>query len=190
MVTRAEQRTKDIKKLIICHIIGFFLLGAFGSVAHNIARAFPNVITRVLLPNNLSLWEEGKIVVTPILAIFMIEYFIVGKKFKNYIPAHLLIAIVLPMFTYGIYHVHGFVFGNSLSLDGAHIALSIALILTGFLASILLVTSKIEMQRYTTVLAILYIVMWIAYIVFSFVTPKAATFYDAVNETFGPAFMN
>lgn len=189
MVRKVEQREKDIRTLIICHIVGFLLLVGFGAIAHSIARAFPNVVTRILLPNNLSLWEQGKIVVTPIFIIFTIEYFIVGKRFKNFIPAHLLIAFALPMLTYGVYHVHGFLFGNGLSLEGAHIVLSIAIILIAFLASYLLITSRIDLSKYTKLLIVLYIAMWIAYIVFSFVQPRWETFFDSINETFGPAFM-
>lgn len=183
-----RKELSDLTILIISHAIGFLVVAGYAAFAHELSEAFPNIVGKLLLPTNLSLWEQGKMLVVPLCIIFPIEYFIVGRKFSNFIPAHLIIAFCLPMLLLGVFHVHGFIFGNRLSLEGAQTILSLALLLASFLASILLVTTEKDLTKYTIVFTILYIILAISYVVFSFMPPHSESFFDPINELFGPAY--
>ena len=182
-----KTKLSELQTLSICHIVSFILIAVYGLFANDLAEAVPSFITRMMLPANMSIWEQTKSLVVPLSIIFPIEYFIVGKKFVNFIPAHLIITFSLPMLTLGVYHIHNMFFG-SMSLEGPQIILSLTLLIAAFLASILFVTSEVDMRKYAVVFMVLYFGLNIAYLVFMFFPPRIETFYDPIHRVFGAAY--
>ncbi|MBN2879240.1 MAG: hypothetical protein JXN65_06365 [Clostridia bacterium] len=177
----------DVQLLAVCHIIGFIIVSVFIAIAHKVASTYPSLTVRLLFPANMSPWEQGKLLVVPLSLFFFIEYFIVGKKFKNFIPVHFLVAFAIPVFLVLIYSLYSAAFG-SLSNDGPQIVFSFTLLLAALLSSVMLVTAETNFNKFALLFIILYFLLNIAYIVFLFMPPKAAVFYDAVNKLYGPAF--
>jgi len=135
----------------------------------------------------MSPWEQGKLLVVPLSLFFFVEYFIVGKKFKNFIPVQFLVAFAIPVFLVLIYSLYTVAFGT-LSNDGPQIVFSFTLLLAAILSSAMLITAETNFNRLALLFIVLYFLLNIAYIVFLFFPPKAAVFYDSVNRLYGPAF--
>ena len=180
-------KLSDMQVLLICHTSAFLLIALYGLFANDLAEAFPSFISRMLMPANLSIWEQTKILVVPLSIIFPIEYFIIGKKYVNFIPAHLIIAFSVPMLMLGVYHLHNTFFGT-MSMEGPQMVLSLTLLIAAFLASILFVTSETDMRKYALVFMILYFSLNVAYIIMLFSPPRLETFYDPIHRVFGPAY--
>lgn len=175
------------KKLLILHGIGFLVVCGFGAIVHDTARLVAGSVLMIFFPANLCLWEQGKILLFGMTAWFILEYIIVGRKMKGFIFIHSLVATMLPIVMLIIYMSHSKIFGG-LSLEGAHIILSVALILAGFLTSTMLTISKRDFSRYTPHAVIAFAVICLLFAVFTYLPPELGIFYDAINSTFGPAF--
>jgi len=173
------------KILFALHGLGFVFVCLFGMYSQDVARNFPNFITKILLPANYSLWEQGKILLTGMSLWFIIEYILVGRKIKGFISIHTLIAVVLPAIMLIVYMTHSTLFGG-LSLEGAHIALAVMLILTGFLASVIMTVQKKDYSVYAAAGVVIYVIVIIVYVIFTFLPPQFSIFYDEINSSFGP----
>lgn len=182
-LTRKKQN-ENLKKLIIWHIAGFVFVNIFAGLSHEIAEAFPSLITHIFLPANVSLGQQVKLMVTPLIIVFVIEYFIIGRKFDNYIPIHLSITAAAPLITLGIYHGHNFLFRRQLSVQGAQVVLSVAIIIGVFMASVFMITSKKNFKKFTIPALIVLIAIVVALGIFTFNPPHIATFFDYINETY------
>lgn len=189
-----NKNISDIILLAICHVVGFGLVTAFSLFANSIAENYPSLTVRLLFPANLSPWEQSKLLVVPLSLIFFAEYFVVGKKFKNFIPAHFLIAFALPIIMTILYSLYT-IFLGELSSSGAQSMFLLTLLMAAMLASILLVTSEKSLLEYSTLFIILYFSINIAYIILTYHPPRFEflgdvfnPFFDSVNNVFGPAY--
>ncbi|MEX1376739.1 MAG: DUF6512 family protein [Eubacteriales bacterium] len=179
------KQLSDEKKLFIMHGIGFVLMCLYGAKVHDLARAFPNFVGRLLFPSNLCLWEQGKILLTGMSVWFLIEYIFVGRKLKGFVFIHTIIASALPILMLAIYLTHTKLFGD-FSLDGAHIALSILLIMSAFLVSVIMTLSKKDYSKYAPIGIIIYLLVAGAFAVFTFFPPEIGPFFDDMHHCFGP----
>lgn len=189
-----NRNLSDIALLVICHVVGFGLVTVFSLFANQIAESFPSLPVRLLFPANLSPWEQSKMLVVPLSLIFFAEYFIVGKNFKNFMPAHFLIAFALPIIMTILYSLYT-VFLGGLDSSGAQSMFLLTLLLAALLASILLVTSDKDLKKRSNLFIILYFSMNIAYIILTYHPPRLEflgdifnPFFDSVNNVFGPAY--
>ena len=173
------------KKLFILHGIGFIMMCLYGSKAHDLARAFPNFVGRLMFPANLCLWEQGKILLTGISIWFILEYILVGRKIKGFVFIHTIIAAALPILMLIIYLTHTQLFGD-FNLSGAHIALSVLLIMLAFIVSTVMTLSKKDFSVYAPYGIVIYIVVVMAYAVFTFLPPHIGPFFDDMHDCFGP----
>jgi len=187
MNAKRKSKLTDLHLLIIWHFIGLILVSSFGAIAHGIARNYPSIIVKLLFPANLSTWEQGKLLIMPLSLFFFLEYFIIGKKFKNYIPVHFLIAYVLPIAMVLLYVLYRITIGV-MSNDGPQILFALILLLAAFLFSISLLTSEKDMTKYYKIFILLYFSLCIVYIIFTFIPLRVPLFYDPINELYGPAY--
>ena len=141
----------------------------------------------MLFPSNLSLWEQGKILLTGMTVWFIVEYALVGRKMKGFVFIHTIIASALPILMLIIYMSHSTIF-DDLSTGGPHIILTIALILLGFFTSVIMTLSKKDYSVYAPYGIVIYIVVILVYTVFTFLPPEASMFYDAENFVYGPVW--
>lgn len=188
-----NRNLSDVVLLAICHVVGFGLVTVFSLFANEVAETYPSLAVRLLFPANLSPWEQSKMLIVPLSLIFFAEYFIVGKNFKNYIPAHFLIAFALPIIMTIIYSLYT-VFLGELSSSAQSMFL-LTLLLAAMLASILLVTSERSLLDYSMLFIVLYFCINIAFIVLTYYPPRLEflgdvfnPFFDSVNNVFGPAY--
>lgn len=186
-----KKKITDIQILAICHFVALVLLSFFGANVFELAEKFAgSVVGRLLLPINRSMWEFSKMLLVPMGIIFLIEYFIVGKRMKNFAPAHLIIGFILPIALMIVLSGYNYFFG-ALSMQGAQAVFFLSLIIASFLLSIILVTSKMDLSKYKKlflIFLILYISLFGMFVLFSFIRPELKLFFDFGANTYGPLY--
>ncbi|BCJ94617.1 hypothetical protein acsn021_21860 [Anaerocolumna cellulosilytica] len=76
------------KKLVYYELAGFILVLIFGTLLHFVFEwSGRNFLVAFFSPVNESVWEHLKLLFMPFLVFSFIEYFILCKKFKSFIPA-------------------------------------------------------------------------------------------------------
>lgn len=175
--------------LFILHGFGLVFALGFGMFAHDAARVMSFFPGHILFPANLSLWEQGKILLTSMSLWFILEYIIIGRKIKGFIFIHTIIAAALPTIMLIVYLSQSQLFGG-LSTTGAHIILTIALIIAGFSASAIMATSEKDYSVYTPYGIVIYTIIVLTYMLFTYLPPNLSMFYDEVNQAYGPVFGN
>lgn len=187
MVTSKEKN--NLKTLIICHIAGFIFVNLYAGFAHDIARAFPNVVTQVLFPINYSLGQSLKLVAFPLFIVFAAEYFIVGKKMDNFIAPHLLLVGILPVAAMTFYHTYSYILNSKLELNTLmFILLTEAFYICGFLGSAAMMTSKHTYKHHKIPAMVLCSAVISIFVIVTFLPPHTATFFDDINHTFTSIF--
>lgn len=187
MVTNKERR--NLKTLIICHIVGFIFVNLYAGFSHEIAKAFPNVVTRILFPINYSLGQSLKIIAFPVLIVFIAEYFIVGRKMDNFLTPHLMLGGILPVAALTLYHTYSYVLNSALELNTSmFIVYSEAFFIVAFMSSILMMTSKKTHKSHNIPAVIFCTVIMSIFVVVTFLPPQTTTFFDQVNQTFAAIF--
>ncbi|MBN2879241.1 MAG: hypothetical protein JXN65_06370 [Clostridia bacterium] len=186
-MNNAFKKWSKEKTLFVLHGIGFVMVCFYGSVVHDLARTFPNFLGRMLFPSNLCLWEQGKILLVGMSIWFLIEYLIVGRKIRGFIFIHTIIASSLPILMLIVYLTHTNLFGD-FSLEGAHIVLSVALILLGFIVSVVMITSKKDYSSLAPYGIAIYVIIVMMYAVFTYLPPNVGMFYDDMHKAFGPVW--
>lgn len=187
-MSKNKGKITDVQILGICHFIGLVVLSFFGANVFNLVERFSgNVLTYILLPINRSMWEFGKMLFVCMSIIYTIEYFIVGRRIKNFIPVHLIVGSLLPIVLIIILSMFNFFFG-SLSMEGAQAVLFLTLIIASFMLSIAWVASKQDVTKYFVPFLILYIVLCGLFVLFSFVRPELKMFFDYGANSYGPMY--
>jgi len=181
-----KNRTEE-KKLFMLHGVGVIFACVFAMFSHDTVRAFPNFLTRMLLPSNYSLWEQGKILLTGMSIWFIIEYFIVGRKLKGFVYIHSMIAACLPIAMLLIYTSHTLVFSNFES-EYMHIIVSVALILAAFVISTIMTLSDNDYSIFAPYGIAFFVVIVIIYAILTFIPPNVGIFFDEVSNVYGPAW--
>lgn len=183
-----KRRLTDIQILAICHFVALVFISLFGANVFELVEKLSGTMAgKLLLPINRSIWEFSKMLLVPICIIFIVEYLIVGKRIKNFIPIHLIIAFLLPIALIIIMAIFNFFFGE-LSMQGAQAVLFLTVIIAAFLLSIALVTSKRDFSKYVVPFLIMYIILCGLYVGFSFIRPQIGLFFDFGANTYGPLY--
>lgn len=179
---------KNKKKLAISIAAGAVLSLPLAMGVHYIYDIWPNLFTSLFFPVNESIWEHNKLFVLPIMLVYLIIYFIVGKNFKNYIPATFATLLYMPLSACLIYHIY-------LMISPVHHAIS-GILCSGilffgyfFLAYKRTVRKK-QTNNITTIIIIALIVIFVIIMaVFTYYPPKATwlqwLFMDSENMCHG-----
>jgi hypothetical protein len=108
-------------------IAGFFVIFALAAGWHFLHDVVPNPVTAALSPVNESPWEHAKLFFVPALLFFFVEFAAVGKEFPNYLFAHAVALLVMPVFMLLFYFGYESLVSHTFLLDLFNTALTIAL---------------------------------------------------------------
>lgn len=179
-----KRKLKDVQILGICHFVGLVLISFFGANVFELVENVGGTLAgRLLLPINRSMWEFGKMLLISVGIIFIVEYFIVGRRIKNFVPVHLIIGVLLPIVLMIVLSLFNFFFG-ALTMEGAQAVLFLTVIIGAFLLSVALVTSKKDLSKYTVPFTIACIVLVGLFVLFSFIRPELKLFFDFGGNTY------
>lgn len=172
------------KKMLIWETIGFIVVCALGSILHFVYSWSGNLAgVGFFSPVNESVWEHLKLLFVPMVLFSILQYIVIGRKFKNYIAARV-IGILLGMFAIvAIFYTYVGILGqNYLWID----------ILTFFIGvAVTFVYTSYAIKRYpgntaTNIVTLVILVLFIAvFIVFTYYTPHIGLFRDPVTAKFG-----
>jgi hypothetical protein len=172
-------------KLKRWHIIGMLFTLILGPLMHfTYEWSGGNMFVGLLCAVNESPWEHLKLLAVPMLLFAVIEYFIYGRAYENFVPAKLL-AILTGMLTIIVlfYTYTGIIGEDFLAAD-------ILLFVLGTLAAWYVSYRVLKSGRFSSSNARIYsllglFVLVAAFIIFTFAPPQLPLFQDPVTGAFG-----
>jgi len=175
-------------KLAIVHFSGMIVSLLVAVLAHYVYDYYPSTFTSLLFPVNESIWEHAKLFVLPIMLVYLIIYFIIGRKFKNYLPATFASLIFMPIFSCIVFQIYLIVAGTHHPVSG--IIFSALTFIIAFILSYFIAIQERQIKRSTIIFAVIGVVALIAIMaVFTYYTPKVDwldwLFMDHENMCYG-----
>lgn len=172
------------KKLFKLSIFGFIFVGLVGSLWHFVFEwSGYNSIVGMFFPINESTWEHLKLLFFPYLIWSAIEYFLLGKP-KGFIFSKAIgvltgiVSIVTIFYTYiGITENSNEIVNIILFFIGVLIAFAVDYTL--------LRSKKIKEKSYSLTGFAIFIILFISFIVFTFMPPLIPLFRDPINFSYG-----
>lgn len=165
-------------------IAGFFLIFSLGALMHFLyVWSGESTLAAILFPVNESVWEHLKLVFLPSVGLLFLELIfcrrvsprslVTGKTAGIY----LMCAIIV-----GGFYFYTLFLEENLSIDIFLMALAI---LAGQLTSYKIAKSGRTGRAAATLSVVLLIVLWLAFLIFTFTPPRLDLFEGAVSGTYG-----
>lgn len=166
-------------------MIGTVLIIILGTLLHfTYEWSGNNTLVGIFAPINESVWEHLKLLFWPSFLFSILEYFVIGKNFENYIPAKVIsfyigiFLIIILFYTYT-----GITGKDNLITDIAIFIISV--IISQYIAY-KLINSSVNFGVNGDRIAIIALVFLIfTFITFTFNPPKAPLFQDPVTGSYG-----
>ena len=130
---------------------------------------------------NESIWEHLKLSFFPMLIIAIIGYYLFGKKEPNYIKGNSIGIIFSLVFTVITFYIYSGIVGNNFGI--VNIIIFILSIILGEIISYKIVGTEKESDQLIYLLLI--IILFIAFILFTYFPPKIGIFRDPISGWYG-----
>lgn len=165
-------------------IAGFIFVVIFGTLLHFFYDwSGNNPIVGILSPVNESTWEHLKLLFIPMILYSIIEYFIIGNKYSNFIAAKSfgailgMLAIIIAFYTYtGIIGEH-YLWADILTF--------IVGVAVAYKYSWKIIFNDIAGKGHNLTGLILLGLVFFCFVIFTFFPPQLALFLDPVSEKYG-----
>ena len=174
------------RKLRKWSIIGVFVTLAIAGGWHFLYEALPCGVVAAIAPMNESPWEHAKLFFLPALIGYVVQYFIVGRHYPNFIFAHSIALLVMPALMLALYYAYVPLTGESLA---ANLINSFVTIAAGAWIAYRLTVSKKNLSNRPYCIAALLIVLALLaiFITFTFSPPHCGLFWDPSSQHYGIA---
>jgi len=174
------------KKLRKWSIIGVFVTFAVAGGWHFLYEALPCSVVAAIAPMNESPWEHAKLFFLPALIWYTAQYFIIGRHYPNFIFAHSIALLVMPVLMLLLYYVYVPLTGESII---ANMINSFVTIAAGAWIAYRLTISKKDLSRRPYRIAALLIVLALLtiFVAFTFAPPHCGLFWDPSAQHYGIA---
>jgi hypothetical protein len=172
------------KKLRRWSIIGVFVTFALAGGWHFLFELVPCGFVAAIAPANESPWEHAKLFFMPALIWYLVQYFIVGKHYPNFIFAHSIALLVMPSLVLLLYYAYVPLTGESLA---ANLINSFAAISAGAWLAYRLTISKKDFSRgrYRAAAMVIVLALLVIFTVFTFAPPHCGLFWDPSGQHYG-----
>lgn len=172
---KRAMKTWDIAGFIVIYCLAILWMFAYGWMPHAVSAA--------VFPVNASAWESLKLVLLPGLLFYTIEYFAIGRRFKNYVFARGIGLLVMAGITvFGIYFYRGM-------LDIGYVQWVDLIILAAAVIIGQLSAHRITMNRhrvgFAALTAFITVVLLACSVTLTYLAPKSGVFLGPVKHTFG-----
>lgn len=174
------------KKLKTWSIIGVVVVFGLAAFWHFLYDLLPSGLIGAIAPVNESPWEHAKLFFIPAIIYYIILYFIAGRKYPNFLFAHSVALLIMPIFMLLFYYAYSslmpgketFVFDILNSLLTAALGASIGYWLT---------VSERDFSKpaYKIAAAVIVLGLMAVYVVFTFYPPECDMFYDDTQGKYG-----
>ncbi len=171
------------KSLMIWHFFGAVAIMSLAALWHFVYAWTPNVVAAAIFPVNESMWEYLKLFLVPSAIFYVIEFIAIGYRFRNYIFAHGISLITMPLVTLAMFYFYR-------NLAGIEKSLIIDVIITFISICIgLYVGYKLTIQKRkignSFAAFIIAAVLLVLYGILTFLPPKTLMFQDPNTEGYG-----
>ncbi len=174
----------NIKKLKTWSIIGVFIIMTLAALWHFIYARIPSDFSAVIFPVNESPWEHIKLFFFPVLIFYVVQYMTIGKKFKNFVFAHGISLLVMPLIMFGMFYGYrlGLKIPERLIFD---IIITFITICLGSFIGYKITVSQKDFSKKGFIAIIIATVFFAVTTVFTFFTPEVPLFYDKNTQEYG-----
>ena len=170
---------EQIRKYQIFSVILTFILGTLLHFTYKWSGE--NKIVAIFSAVNESTWEHLKLLYFPMLISTIIGYLFIGKQIPNFLCSKIIGILVAIGFTIVFFYTYAGVLGKNVAIINI-LSFFIAAILGEFTSYALMVNN---FKCKNNIYAIILIVIFISFMMFTFHTPKIGLFKDPVNENYG-----
>lgn len=172
-----------LNSLAYWEIAGFIFVVVFGSLLHFVYRwSGNNSIVGIISPVNESTWEHLKLLFVPMLLFSIIEYFVAGKAYPNFIAAKSL-GVLLGMFAIVV------IFYTYTGIVGKHyLWADILTFIIGVAVAYLYSWKRINTYQLRSGLCwvgLIIVIVLISFVIFTFTPPRIPLFLDPVSKNYG-----
>lgn len=179
-----DEKKNELKKVKILSVVGFFVISIIGTILHfTYELSGGNLIVATFSAVNESVWEHLKIAVIPVFLWTIIELFILKYRPDN-LWISLFSKIVINMFLIVV------LFYISIGIMGTHnaiVSISIfyfSIFVSQIVGNVVINSKKVninveEIAKYAV------IIIFLLFVFFTFLPPKAELFKDEVTQTYG-----
>lgn len=179
-----DEKQKELKKFNYLSVVGFFVISIIGTLLHfTFEWSHGNLLVGLFSAVNESVWEHLKIAVMPTFFWLIMELILL-----KYRPDNLWISLLLKIVTIMASIIILFYF--SVWIMGAHqMVVSIIIfyfsILLGQIIEVKIMNQKKVAVNVEEISKYLVIALFLLFIFFTFLPPKAELFKDEVTDTYG-----
>lgn len=179
-----DEKKKELKKFKWLSVVGFFVISIIGTILHfTYEFSGGNLIVATFSAVNESIWEHLKIAVMPVLLWTIIELFVLKYRPDN-LWTSVFSKIITNMFLIVIlYYISLFVIGT----HNPQVAIAIfyfSILVSQIVGIIVMNIEKVNVNiEEAAKYAVLFI--FLLFIFFTFLPPKAQVFKDEVTQTYG-----
>lgn len=174
----------DNKKLRNWTIAGIFIIFMLAALWHFVYDWIPSGVSAVIFPVNESPWEHVKLFFFPAIILYVLQYILIGKKYKNFIFSHGLMLVLMPALTLGLFYFYR----NALNIQES---LMIDIMITFFCIALgsyagyrlTLIKKDFSILKYAALVIVL--VLFTLYSILTFYPPHKPIFYDKNIESYG-----
>lgn len=166
-------------------IIGVFITFILASGWHFLySDLLQKGITAAIAPVNESPWEHSKLFFIPAILVYVLIYFIVGRKFPNFVFSYAITLVIMPAMMLLLFYAYQLVIPDSLAAD---IVLTFIIIAVGQLIAYKLTVSKLKLSGtgFNIVSALIVLGLLAVFITFTFSPPHWTPFQDPNDMHFG-----
>jgi hypothetical protein len=161
----------EAKKLRNWSIIGTFVVFIISGGWHFLySDVLRNPVIGLIAPVNESPWEHLKLVFVPAIIWYVILYFIVGKKFPNFLFSHAVALLIMPVYMLLSYYTYHSFLKETLAVDIMNTYITIAL---GQFIAYKLTVSKLKLSgpRFKAAAVAIVLGIFAVYAAFTFAPP-------------------
>lgn len=180
----ADEKEKEIIKFKILSVVGFFVISIIGTLLHfTYEFSNQNLLVATFSAVNESVWEHLKIAIMPTFLWTIVELFIL-----KYRPDNLWYSLILKVSTIMLSII--ILFNISVLLLGSHnpiisVAIFYIAIMLGQIVGIKILYSKKIDVKIEELSKYLVLTIFLLFVFFTFLPPKANIFKDEVTQTYG-----
>lgn len=172
------------KTINFWQFIGFALTSILGTLFHFIYDwSNHSVLLAPFVATNESTWEHMKLLFFPMLIFAIVEYFYIGKEYKNFWGTKL-IGISLGITSIPIiYYTYTGIFG--VSADWFNIAIFFVAAIVAYATEARLLKKDYKMLISSHTSLILICILAFMFVIFTFIPPTIPLFKDPVTNQYG-----
>lgn len=168
--------------ILIFEIISTIFIMILGIILHFTFKwSNNNVLVSTFSPVNESIWEHLKLLFFPMLATTIMGYFYKGKNIYNYLCAKVLGIVLAMFFTVIFFYTYTGIIGTNFAI------VDIASFFIAVLLSQYVAYQKMQSTFFCNnqVTIIILLILYLCFLVFTFLPPHIALFKDPITEMFG-----